>query len=46
MLERNVFQLSLAEHPFNFTIKNVVEILQQQAELQKIAILFVPMPVE
>ena len=27
MLERNIFQPSLAVHPLNFTIKNVVEIL-------------------
>jgi len=46
MLERNIFQPSLAVHPVNFTIKNVVEILQRQAELQKISIIFVPLQEE
>jgi two-component system, NarL family, sensor histidine kinase BarA len=46
MLEKNIFTPNREMHPFNFTINNVVEILQRQAELQKITIEFEPLKTE
>jgi len=46
MLEKNIFIPNLEMQPFNATINNVVNMLQRQAELQKIGILFKPHPTE
>jgi hypothetical protein len=46
MLEKGIFAPNLEMHPFNQTIKNVVSLLQRQAELQKIVISFIPLESE
>ena len=46
MLEKGIFAPTLEMHPFNQTIKNVVSLLQRQAELQKIVISFIPLESE
>jgi len=43
MLEKGIFVPNLEMHPFNQTIRNVVQLLQRQAELQKIKIVFNPL---
>ena len=46
MLEKNIFTPNFEMHPFNATINNVVQMLQRQAELQRIRILFKPLATE
>jgi len=46
MLEKGIFTPNMEMHPLNFTIDNVVQILQRQAELQKITIEFEPLATE
>jgi len=46
MLEKGIFVPNLEMHPFNQTIRNVVQLLQRQAELQKTKIVFNPLQKE
>jgi len=46
MLEKGIFVPNLEMHPFNHTIKNVVQLLKREAELQKIVIVFHPIESE